>query len=540
VLRIAPLPAERTIEPEHRFCHAFAHDNRVLAFGGALVTDKVALHLDSFLLCCTGELGRSKRESFSHALDSRLAGHGWQPTDGGAADRLWTSLGFSLRCITTGDDVVHLILTYGEPGEYTYRKVFGYVSQRLSDVNRGVRPTPTVGPGSARVAQTLSVEDLAHRLTNARVIAYTGAGISRASGVRTFEGRGALDEYVPLTERFPGLVVDRMIREPSDLVTVLGGFQASLLTAKPNSAHRALAVLERLGVVVRLVTDNFDGLHELAGSRRVASNLESAAAVPGVSGEILLVIGVSRDEHGIVQAARAEGMQVIVIDPQRPELLEPSDRWVRGRAETVVPLLSELVAGSGAGGRTVSARPFTPTGFKCFVDDVRGSRLMAAGIHGEDHWQRVARIGVEIAKAVPACDIWVVLLFAVLHDARRETDDTDVEHGPRAADLARRLRGQLFELSDARLELLEAACFAHAYGRTSRDPTVGVCWDADRLDLWRLGTRPHPRYLSTSAALDAGRIRWSRTLIERTVEWDEVWVRYEDVAQARASNVRHS
>ena len=39
--------------------------------------------------------------------------------------------------------------------------------------------------------------------------------------------------------------------------------------AAPNPAHRALAALERAGRVARLVTQNVDGLHQRAGSRRV-------------------------------------------------------------------------------------------------------------------------------------------------------------------------------------------------------------------------------------------------------------------------------
>jgi uncharacterized protein len=39
----------------------------------------------------------------------------------------------------------------------------------------------------------------------------------------------------------------------------------------------------------------------------------------------------------------------------------------------------------------------------------------------------------------------------------------------------------------------------HAEGHTSDDPTIGVCWDADRLDLGRVGMRPRARYMSTAA-----------------------------------------
>ncbi|MDP9256978.1 MAG: hypothetical protein M3Q31_10540, partial [Actinomycetota bacterium] len=51
-------------------------------------------------------------------------------------------------------------------------------------------------------------------------------------------------------------------------------------------------------------------------------------------------------------------------------------------------------------------------------------------------------------------------------------------------------------------------CTHHTEGRTTNDPTVGCCWDADRLDLRRLGVRPRARFLSTEAA--QGRIKPAR------------------------------
>ena len=40
----------------------------------------------------------------------------------------------------------------------------------------------------------------------------------------------------------------------------------------------------------------------------------------------------------------------------------------------------------------------------------------------------------------------------------------------------------------------------HTGGRTSDDPTTGTCWDADRLDIGRVGIIPHQRYMSTEPA----------------------------------------
>jgi uncharacterized protein len=41
----------------------------------------------------------------------------------------------------------------------------------------------------------------------------------------------------------------------------------------------------------------------------------------------------------------------------------------------------------------------------------------------------------------------------------------------------------------------------------SEHPTIGTCWDADRLDLGRVGARPDPKYMSTEARKRAARIQ---------------------------------
>ena len=51
--------------------------------------------------------------------------------------------------------------------------------------------------------------------------------------------------------------------------------------------------------------------------------------------------------------------------------------------------------------------------------------------------------------------------------------------------------------------LLAYACRHHSDGRVDADVSVQACWDADRLDLVRVGIRPDPDRLCTPAARDA-------------------------------------
>lgn len=148
---------------------------------------------------------------------------------------------------------------------------------------------------------------------------------------------------------------------------------------------------------------------------------------------------------------------------------------------------------------------------------------LASTLHGPRHWRAVARVGIELAPRVPGADLEVVVLFALLHDAQRWTDGHDPEHGARAAALARTLheRGVL-DLAPARLALLRHACTPHADGGTSGDPTVGVCWDADRLNLWRVGVTPARRLLSTTAARDPSLLDWSRGVHARDRGWEDL------------------
>jgi uncharacterized protein len=138
---------------------------------------------------------------------------------------------------------------------------------------------------------------------------------------------------------------------------------------------------------------------------------------------------------------------------------------------------------------------------------LRGYALPVWGDHGVVHWARVFENGLRLAE-VTGADREVVALFALFHDSRRiyEYDDDD-GHGLRGAELARSLRGSLVHLDDARFELLFEACRLHTDGHTTGDPTLLACWDADRLDLGRVGITPDPRRLCTDAAREL--LRWA-------------------------------
>ena len=162
--------------------------------------------------------------------------------------------------------------------------------------------------------------------------------------------------------------------------------------------------------------------------------------------------------------------------------------------------------GQGASrGPVISRRLFEAIRDRCRID--------LDGIHGVSHWSRVRLNGLRLAAHTGA-DPVVVELFAFLHDACRDDEGADPGHGKRAALFVDALpRGEL-PATDAQLDLLKVACTGHAHQPTHGDPTVATCWDADRLDLWRLGITPDPDRLCTAAAREPGMIEEARRRVQ--------------------------
>lgn len=144
------------------------------------------------------------------------------------------------------------------------------------------------------------------------------------------------------------------------------------------------------------------------------------------------------------------------------------------------------------------------------------------GIHGAPHWARVRVNGLAIAAQTGARTD-VIELFAFLHDSCRENDGHDPAHGPRAVDFSASLRGVLFDIDDAGFVLLAEACSAHSDGRMMAHPTVQACWDADRLELWRVWITPDPRRLATQTARGRHLFREAK---RRSLFWRERRARF--------------
>ncbi len=101
-----------------------------------------------------------------------------------------------------------------------------------------------------------------------RIVFFGGAGVSTESGIPDFRSR---DGLYHMKYRFPPeeiLSHDFFFRDTEEFYRFyrdkLIGYQA-----EPNAAHRKLAELEAVGKLTAVITQNIDGLHQAAGSKRV-------------------------------------------------------------------------------------------------------------------------------------------------------------------------------------------------------------------------------------------------------------------------------
>lgn len=113
---------------------------------------------------------------------------------------------------------------------------------------------------------TSSVAALAERVRTAdSVVAFTGAGISAASGIPTFRGEDGVwgSEFDPADFH-----VDRFHADPSAFWERRVDLYAAMTPddVAPNAAHDALSTLESRGLLDAVVTQNTDGLHRDAGT----------------------------------------------------------------------------------------------------------------------------------------------------------------------------------------------------------------------------------------------------------------------------------
>jgi len=102
-----------------------------------------------------------------------------------------------------------------------------------------------------------------HLRASRRILVFTGAGVSTASGIPDFRGPDGV-----WTRRRPVYYEEFLASEEARVQ--YWDFKSEsweiLSRARPNAVHRAIVALETAGKIVSVVTQNVDGLHRLAGT----------------------------------------------------------------------------------------------------------------------------------------------------------------------------------------------------------------------------------------------------------------------------------
>lgn len=245
----------------------------------------------------------------------------------------------------------------------------------------------------------MQIETVRNWISNAqRTVALTGAGISTESGIPDFRGPQGVWTKNPQAEKLSNIhyyMSDPEVRKAA--------WQSRLdhpaWTAKPNAGHKALAELEQRGKLHALITQNIDGLHQMAGNsphtvievhgtvrevvcmecgmrapmqraldrvrageddppcRDCGGILKSATIsfgqtlVPAVieramnaaeQADVFLAIGTSLQVYpiaGAVQLAHAAGAKIVIVNAQETPFDEVADVVFREPIGTVLPAL---------------------------------------------------------------------------------------------------------------------------------------------------------------------------------------------------------
>ena len=122
------------------------------------------------------------------------------------------------------------------------------------------------------------------------------------------------------------------------------------------------------------------------------------------------------------------------------------------------------------------------------------------GLHGIQHFQNVF-INCRLLSQKSGLSSQICDYFSIFHDACRENEGIDKDHGKRGAALAEKLRHHI-QLNETEFDILLNACSNHTSLRSSDCILSALCADADRCDIGRVGSYPDHKQLLSPIAKD--------------------------------------
>lgn len=187
---------------------------------------------------------------------------------------------------------------------------------------------------------------LASWIRDARhAVALTGAGVSTESGIPDFRspGGGLWNDVDPMEVAS----IDGFHEDPAKFYRFWRSKFAALTAAEPNVAHRVLAALEARGRLQTVVTQNVDGLHGRAGSRRVVEvhgTFQTASCLHCGDRKPIHEVFELIDRDGLPSCATGEGLykpDVVFFGEMLPASFQEGEAEVR-RADLLLVLGSSL------------------------------------------------------------------------------------------------------------------------------------------------------------------------------------------------------
>jgi len=136
---------------------------------------------------------------------------------------------------------------------------------------------------------------------------------------------------------------------------------------------------------------------------------------------------------------------------------------------------------------------------KAFRLSLQHTTCFDSTVHGPGHWFKVERNARYLCNE-ERIDDRIPRLFAVIHDIMREHDGFDKEHGPKASRFVEDIAGSVLGLNPGDIALLSLACRDHTTVKETTNDVIGLCWDADRLDIGRVGIVPDPAFMTSRSA----------------------------------------
>lgn len=198
-----------------------------------------------------------------------------------------------------------------------------------------------------------------------RIVFFGGAGVSTESGVKDYRSKDGLYNTVKEYGVSPEVILSRTFFFQNTEVFYDFYRKYFITEAKPNTAHKVLSELERIGKLKAVITQNIDSLHQMAGSKNVIE-------LHGTAGRFACVSCGHKGEGEVVEEIRSGNVPVCEKcgGIMKPEVVLYEEPLYDGVAESAVAHIANadmLIVG----GTSLAVYPAAS-----FVDYFRGKYIV--------------------------------------------------------------------------------------------------------------------------------------------------------------------